>query len=155
MKFNLTLLASVFAAGVTLLAPMSSAQAACKFTDSSTDTIREVVKKNGGWPLSDANCAILLANKLALDVTGQASVLDGVSVGWASVKLVDINLNIGSDAVRMSTTVRTNAASQPVADTMMYQSIESALGTFDFAKAAKEVNDYRARARAAQKAGKN
>lgn len=134
---------------------MSSAQAECKFTDNSTETVRAIVKKNGGWPLSDANCAILMANNLALDVAGQASVLEGVSVGWASVKLVDKTLNIVSDAIHMSTTVKTNAASQPIADSMMYQSIESVLEEFDFSKAAKQVNAYRAKARVAAKSGKN
>ena len=65
---------------LTLCAVLPAAQAACTFNTSTQDSIREIITAAGGWPISDAQCAVLNAKKLSLLVSGDATVLDRKSV---------------------------------------------------------------------------
>ena len=143
---------SVFA-GMTLLAALSSAHAECTFNNQTSDDIRATVVAAGGWPINDAKCAVLNAKKLSLSVSGQATVLDGVSVGWVTVMLTDTALNIRSDQTQKSTYVNTKRASMDLAKEIQYDAIRDAINGLDFDKAAREVDAYRAKALASGKAG--
>ena len=96
---------------------------------------------------------MLNAKKLSLSVSGQATVLDGVSVGWVSVMLTDTALNIRSDLTQRSTYVNTKRASMDLAKEIQYDAIRDAINGLDFDKAAREVDGYRAKALASGKAG--
>ena len=141
----------IFFAALTLLAVLPAAQAGCPMKDSTTADIRRVVNANGGWPISDAQCALLNEKKLLLAVTGDATVLDGVSVAWISVSLADSALNIHADAIGMSTQVNAKKASMDVAEKMQYAAIEAAVKALDFNKAVREIDAYRAKTAASVK----
>ena len=119
---------------------------ACQLSTIDTPQIREVVSQHGGWPISDEKCAILNKHNLALFVSGQATVLSNVSVGWAEVKLARPGLNIVSDKSQLSTTVNSSKASMVTAGDAMYESIGDAIAGLDFVLAAAEVKEYQAKA---------
>lgn len=135
-------------ATLALLAVLPAAQAACTLKDITTDNVRRIVNANGGWPIADAQCAILNEKKLALAVASHSTVLDGASIAWVSLALADAALNIRSDALSQSTRVNTKEASMDVAEEMQYAAIESAMKVLDFNKAVREIDAYRVKAAA-------
>lgn len=140
-----------FFAVLTLLAVLPAAQAACHLKDITTENVRRVVNANGGWPIADAQCAILNEKKLALAVASNSTVLDGASVAWVSLALADAALNIRSDALGQSTRVNAKEASMDIAEEMQYAAIESAMKVLDFNKAVREIDAYRVKAAATLK----
>ena len=141
----------IFFTALTLLAVLPAAQAGCPMKDSTTPDVRRVVNAHGGWPISDAQCAILNEKKLSLSATGDTTVLDGVSIAWVSVTLADVALNIHADAIGLATRVNVKKASMDVAENMQYDAIEAAVKALDFGKAAREIDAYRAKAAAGLK----
>lgn len=137
----------VFSA-LTLCAVLPAAQAACTFNTSTVESIREIVTAAGGWPISDAQCAVLNAKKLSLLVSGDATVLDGVSVAWAAVSLIDSSSRVKADAGRTSTYVNTKKASIDVANEMLVSAVKDSLAQLDFNKAAAEIEAYKAKNKA-------
>lgn len=127
------LLAGGFAAG---------AQAACALPHASTPMVRAAVEKAGAWPISDEKCNFLRANNLYVQVSGMATVLSGVSVGWAEVAIVDQN-NIRSDKSHASTKVDKTSASIDVANKLMVAAIRESIQGLDFQLAAREVAEYK------------
>jgi hypothetical protein len=117
---------------------------ACSVPNSTTDDVRALVNEKGGWPISDAQCAILNKQNLLVNVSGTATVLSNASVGWALVTLVDPN-NIVSDAQRSSTYVNSSSASMDVAKGLLYSSIKDAIKGLDFSVAAKQIADQKAK----------
>lgn len=132
-------------AALTLLIVLPAAQA-CTFSNRARDDVRSAINAAGGWPISDAQCAILNAKKLTLLVDARATVLDGVSLAWASVSLLDGANNITSDAGQSSTYVNAKKASMDVANGMLNDAVRDAIKDLDFAKAASEIEGYRAKA---------
>lgn len=132
-------------AALALLAALPAAQAVCNFTNQTDNSIRAVVAAGGGWPVSDQKCAILNARNLILVVDSHATVLDGASVAWVDVMLMDKNLNIRSDLYQVSTYVNTKQAGMDVAKNMQYDAIKDAVNGLDFDKAAREIDGYRAK----------
>ncbi|QJW83749.1 hypothetical protein HK414_06160 [Ramlibacter terrae] len=131
------LLAAGFAAG---------AQAACELPHASAPNVRTAVQKAGAWPISDEKCNFLRANNLFLQVSGMATVLSGVSVGWAEVSIVDQN-NIRSDKSHASTKVDKTAGSIDAANKLMVDAIRESINGLDFQLAAREVAEYRRKAK--------
>ncbi len=131
---------------IAAISGFSGSAFACSLRTLDTPTIREVVQRHGGWPISDEKCAVLNQNKLALFVTGQATVLSSVSIGWIELKLAHPDLNIVSDKVRYSTTVNSSKASIDAAEDLMYDSLRDAIAGLDFDAAASEVKQYQAKA---------
>lgn len=132
-------------AALALLAALPAAQAGCNFTHQADDDIRAIVAAGGGWPVSDQKCAILNAKNLVLVVDNHATVLDGVSVAWVDVMLMDKNLNIRSNLYQVSTYVNAKRASMDVAKDMQYNAVKDAVNGLDFDKAAREIDGYRAK----------
>lgn len=141
----------IFFAALTLLAVLPGAHAGCNFSYKATDAVDAVVKAHGGWRLNDAQCAVLNKKKLTLIVDTHATVLDGVSVAWANVTLVDAAFNIKADSRQFSTHVQSKKASMNVAEKMEYEAITNALDGYDFTEAAKQIDAYRAKAAASFK----
>lgn len=136
---------------LTLLAVLPAAQAACTFSSQANGEVNAIIKAHGNWPVSDAQCAALNAKKLILVVNGQATVLDGVSVAWANVTVLDTALHIKADSVQWVTRVNAKQASMDVAEKMQYDSIADAVDGYDFTEAAKQIDVYRAKAAASVK----
>ena len=91
------------------------------------------------------------AKKLPLVVNGQATVLDGVSVAWANVTVLDTAFNIKADLVQWVTRVNAKQASMDVAAKMQYEAIADAVDGYDFTEAARQIDVYRAKAAASVK----
>jgi hypothetical protein len=89
--------------------------------------------------MSDHLCQFLNEKGLKLRVDGAAYVLEGVSVGWASVMLQAKGTEVTSFQSGSGTSVDTKKASQPVADSLLYKAIGNAISGLDFEKAAKEI----------------
>lgn len=132
-------------AALALLAALPAAQAGCTFTHQADADIRAIVAAGGGWPVSDEKCAILNAKNLVLVIDNHATVLDGVSVAWVDVMLMDKNLNIRSNLYQVSTYVNAKKASMDVAKDMQYNAVKDAVNGLDFDKAAREIDGYRAK----------
>lgn len=126
-----------------LLLAASSSQA-CKFKTSDTESVREMVRQHGGYPISDEACDFLNKRGLALDVEGDATVLSGVPIAWVAVSLTRLGTGVRSDTFRYSTRTGTGA-SQDVAADVFYAGLKDAIGAFDFSKAAGEVDRYLAK----------
>lgn len=128
----------LFVASCILLSIQSVASAACNFKTSDTEYTRNIIRQNGGYPISDAQCALLNKHKLRLQVTTDASVLAGASVAWASVRLLNENNRV-SDASGSSTYVNTQVTSSNKADELLYLAIRDAITSLDFDKAIGQV----------------
>ncbi len=127
---------------------IASSAHACIVNNSMTDRLRQIVVANGGFPVSDEQCAILKRNNLAISVDGSATVLAGVNIGWAVVHLQDVKSNIASDKVGTATNVdKSDMGSQDIADTQFYKALGAAISSLDWSVASQEVTKYRAAAR--------
>ena len=127
---------------VAALLVLSIPSYACSFKTSDTPNIREVVRQRGGYPISDDFCNFLNQRGLALNVTGDSTVLNSVSVAWVTVSLTKLGTGVVSDTLRLSTKVNTKVASQNFADDMLYEGIKESVSAFEFMKAANEVKAY-------------
>lgn len=117
----------------------TTCSASCAFTTSDTPDIRQIVNSHGGYAISGQRCQFLNERGLKLRVEGAAYVLEGVSVGWASVTLQAKGTEVASFLSSSSTFVDAKKASQPVADGLLYKSLSNAIANLDFDKAAQEI----------------
>lgn len=124
---------------------LSSSSYACSFSTNDAPNVREVVRQRNGYPVSDEVCDFLNRRGLALNVSGKATVLAGVSVAWAEISLTKNGTGVVSDTMRNSTQVNASVASQDKADDMLYIAIKEAVQGFQFQKAANEVQAYLAK----------
>jgi len=115
------------------IAGLSSAPAfSCSVPESTTDDLRQIVIQNGGYPISDAQCAMLNGHHLRLYVEGAATVLDGVNVAWAHVSVVNPDRVIASKS-GVATRINTKQTpSQTVANQLFYEALESAINSLDW-----------------------
>lgn len=115
--------------------------AACNFQRATTEAIGNEIDNRGGLTILDKNCNLLNKNNLALYITATSTVLDGISIGWASVSLMSTN-NILSSANATNTIVNTSVASMDKAKDLMYESINEATAKLNFEKAVKDINQF-------------
>lgn len=116
----------------------------CSIQDITSDDVRAIIRANGGYPISDAHCDMLNGNKLAIGVTGQSTVLNGVSMGWVVVTLRDPDNGIVSKQLARSTRIdTTSAAGQDVADKLLYAALKGAIETLDWGVAVNDVKQFR------------
>lgn len=127
---------------------LSSSCSACRFDFSDDPVVRNAVKTRGGYPISEQQCALLNKNGLALLVSGSATVLRGVSIGWAEVRLTDLKTNVTSTISQKATNVNTGDASQDTADGLLYDAVSNAVRGMDFEVVVKEINLYRTKIKA-------
>ncbi len=120
---------------------------ACVVDNAMPDRLRSIVTENGGFPVSDEQCAILKRNHLAVAVEGDATVLGGVNIGWAVVRLQDFKSNIVSDKSASSTNINKEEGSQDTANVQFYKALSSAINELDWNAAAQDVARYRTIAR--------
>lgn len=128
---------------LSLLLFASSSSFACTFESFEAPHLREIINADGGYRLTDNQCAFLNKNRLALDVSGEATVLAGVSVAWAIVRVRDATTGQVSDNHRYSTNVNAGTPSQDVAQQLFVNSVRDAIRTYDFEKGARQVESYR------------
>lgn len=133
--------------GLSLAVSFQIAHAACPSVPfHSNNSIEAVVNAHGGWPLTEAQCDLLNRNNLAINVIGSANVVDGVSIGWAVMTLIDEKTNITSDASHYAFRINKRDASDNVANNLLYKAIETDLEHFNWDKAVRQINHFRASA---------
>ncbi len=113
---------------------------ACELNDVTTETLRGIVNRQGGYPVSDAQCAILNSHHLALKVSGQAAVLGGVNIGWALVTLQNGD-RVASTKSGTSTHInRVDVGSQDTANKQFHIALQDAIDALDWKGAANEFS---------------
>jgi hypothetical protein len=118
---------------------------ACIVPENTAPELRQIIVHSGGYPVTDAQCAILQKNHLLLKVDGSAVVLSGANVGWVVVSLMDAKTHVVSDTVQYSTTVNTkDTASEDVAQSNFYQSLTAAIAGLDWHAAVADVARHKA-----------
>lgn len=120
-----------------------SSTIACDFTWSAPPNVKAIVNSNGGSPIPEDKCLLLVKNNLALSVVGSASVLNGVNVAWVVVNIQGKGDNVMSDVYGSSTTVNTQIGSQDTANSVFMDVYEKAIDSLDFNKGIAEVFKYR------------
>ncbi|NUU01972.1 hypothetical protein [Herbaspirillum robiniae] len=105
--------------------------------------INSAMREYGGIQIPDKVCKLLKDNKLALDFTGDVSVIQGVSVGWSSLRVMDRNTGYHSTYSMSQTYVDKKLVSMNRAQELVYFSIEDLVKDFDFRRAVKEVGEMR------------
>ncbi|EHK64763.1 hypothetical protein KYC_18170 [Achromobacter arsenitoxydans SY8] len=68
-------------------------------------------------------------------MNGEATVLAGVSVGWAIVTVSDKKTNLVSTEVSLNTVVNAKSASIDTAEKLLYSALENAIRDLDIDKA--------------------
>jgi hypothetical protein len=129
------------------LLTLSFSASACRFETADIDTVQNVVRPKGGYPINEQQCLLLSKNALALSVDGNATVLRGVSVAWAKVTVMDLKTHVTSTLWRGSTQVNAGDASQDTANGLLYEAIRNAINGFEFEAAIAEINGFRAKAK--------
>jgi hypothetical protein len=127
----------LFVAGCLLLGMHSMAQA-CNFQTSDSEYTRNVIRKNGGYPIADDKCALINKNNLRLQVTTDAAVIAGVSVAWAVVRLMGQSGRVSSE-LGSSTYVNSQIADTNKADELLVLAIKDAINSLNFPKAIQQV----------------
>lgn len=123
---------------------LASGAYACQVPNSIDDSLRHIIMQDGGFPVTDEQCAFLRRNHLLLDVDGSADVLAGVNVGWAAVRLSDAKTKIISDAEGVGTNVNAGGVgSQDTADAQFVAALKTAIERLDWDKAAAQVAHYK------------
>lgn len=124
---------------------LCSSSLACSFTSSESPKTRQIVEANGGYPISDTQCKFMNDNRVLLRVQGEAAVVTGGSVGWASVTLEDESNGITSKLSGRGTYVNVRDAAEPVANRLFISALKGAVSTLDFEAAVQEIDAQRAK----------
>jgi hypothetical protein len=120
---------------------------ACNYLTIDTPEIRNVVKANGGYKITEDQCLFLNKYKLALRISGNATVLGGVSLAWSEVRLSDPEGGITSSNSQSSTHVNASVASQDFANKLLYKAVNEAIAGFDYETGAGEVDRFRGKSK--------
>jgi hypothetical protein len=120
---------------------------ACSYITIDSPEIKSVVKANGGYKVTEEQCVFLNKHKLALRITGDATVLKGVSIAWSEVNLSDPDGGITSSNSQSSTQVNASVASQDFANKMLYQAVNEAIAGYDYETGAGEVDRFRGKSK--------
>lgn len=119
----------------------ANAVAACEQLPVYADEmLRAVAEQNGGWPISEENCALVKRHNAQLDITEDTLVLDGVSVATVTVRLRDARTQIVSGTYRVG--VRLNRRATPdvnLSEAMLYECLTEALSAFKFKVALADI----------------
>lgn len=120
---------------------------ACSYITIDTPQIRSVVKANGGYKVTEDQCVFLNKYKLAIRISGDATVLNGVSIAWSEVNLSEAEGGITSSNSQSSTQVNASVASQDFANKMLYKAVNEAIAGYDYETGAGEVDRFRGKSK--------
>ncbi|AUT75507.1 hypothetical protein C2L64_44790 [Paraburkholderia hospita] len=121
---------------VAAIASLSAAPAfSCSLQDITTEPLRNIINQQGGYPISDEQCAMLNAHYLRIHVDGDAVVLDGVNMAWADVSVMNAD-HVISTKSGVSTRINRKATpSQTVANQLFYEALQHAVNSLDWTAA--------------------
>lgn len=127
---------------------MGAASACTINVNSPLSLFWEVAKQNGNVFKAknyDRVCEVLRKNNAGISITGHAVVLDGVSIGHATISLQDVGSSyVLSSYSRTSTQVLTKIASQDRANGLFWDAVNDTLDDWDVATAVEHLNKLRA-----------
>lgn len=120
------------------VAASSSSAAVCAPPLISSASLRQVLDTNGGMQMPSEMCNFLNKNKLAVEVLGDSGVMSGVSFGWATATIVDIESQVRLGSRRYNT--RTNdQPSTPLARQLMADAVNRVIQTLDTNEAGEDL----------------
>lgn len=125
-----------------------SASAGCTLTSNTTSTIRQARTATNwdGWSFSryDEICAKLKHANAQLNIRGDATVLNGVNIAWASVEITDMDARLSSGLSSLNTRTNQMVGSQDHAYKLLIESIEDAANALNIDQGIKDLKDARA-----------
>ena len=126
---------------------------ACNITFTSTsEKVTDVLTKNGfGFDDYGAVCKRLNSNNARLFIEGQAGVLEGRSIAWASVQVGDKNLHIIANGFGASEVRTSPYASIDEANKILLNAINSSINKTEIEKSIGELDKSRKKLKAAYK----
>jgi len=141
---------NLFLAVLLAIAPVSAALACQVMMFTWSDEVKRALDENGwGFRNYEQICDKLNAANAALEISGVATVLDGVSVSWASVNLRDKDVPIFTNAFAGAATEGSLDARMEVARDMLGRSIDNAVDAMDIDEAIEALDENRNQVRAA------
>jgi len=118
---------------VAAIAGLSTAPVfSCSLQDITTEPLRNIINQQGGYPVSDVQCAMLNAHRLRIRVEGDAVVLDGVNMGWADVSVMNAEHVISTKSGVSTRINRKVTPSQTVANQLFYEALQHAVNSLDW-----------------------
>ncbi|MEX3937514.1 hypothetical protein AB4Y32_38270 [Paraburkholderia phymatum] len=118
---------------VAAIAGLSAAPAfSCSLQDITTEPLRNIINQQGGYPISDEQCAMLNAHHLRIHVDGDAVVLDGVNLAWADVSVMNADHVISTNSGISTRINRKATPSQTVANQLFYAALQHAVNSLDW-----------------------
>lgn len=132
------------------LAPMAAQT--CVITSFSPQSVVHKVIDENLWALEgyDKICTTMEKANAAFMIHGDATVLSGVSIGWANIGLRDRELPVYSDDLgRRSIRTNTNAG-MDIAETLLHEAIMSAVQSMELGRALETLDAARAEVRSAR-----
>lgn len=142
-----------FAVAAALSLASLSANAACSMTVTRTSEVAKIFSNNGGWTARRFNeiCQKVVRANARVVVAAEAVVLQGKSIGWASLILADQNSPITTTSFGSTATSINSEASQTIANERLAVAINLALDDWDIDPAIEALNKERAAFRKAKK----
>lgn len=129
---------------IACLLAVSTPLIACPYSFRASEPNTKIMDENGGIKLNATACKILAKKGFNLKISGQAPVINGVNIGWASISLG--RNDIVSSEQSNSTYALTGAGGdQSKANTQLFLAIQDAVNNFNIEKAAEEVAAFTAR----------
>ena len=123
----------------------------CTLSSSRTDDVSKLMAKHGGWVAAnfEKQCEKINRGGAQIQISAEAVVLGGSSIGWAVLTVRDKSLNIGTSDFASNSTMHNSNASQNVANEIMVKAINMALDEWDVDSALKSLDLERKRVRTA------
>ncbi|MFS2003902.1 hypothetical protein ACEN9F_09780 [Duganella sp. CT11-25] len=135
-----------FITAALVLSAFSASANACTFNHLANNGVNEALNNNGGWMVSDQLCAFLNKNRLSIEVLGDSQVLNGISIGWAVVGLVDKDSNKRLDTRQYNTFTNTEP-STPKASQLLAKAINKGIQQIDANVVAEDLANLRSNAK--------
>ncbi len=117
------------------------ASAACSFKTNVLPELQQIVDLNGGYPISDEQCLQLNKENLRLAVSGDAAVINGISVGWVDVTVEDVKTGVTSNLHAKGTAVNGRRASSEESERLLYEALKVAMAGLDVQKALPSIRN--------------
>ncbi len=109
-----------------------SAMAQCSITSNRSDTVGKLLQSRG-WNFRnfDIVCEKLKRANAVINISGDASVLAGMSYGWALLTVADRKTGLGINDYTAGHTIMNTYASQDKAYDLLYEAINEAANNWD------------------------
>lgn len=126
------------------------AQACDVSFNTASQVVSKVLRANGwGFQNYEKVCAKLKKANVALVINGEAAVLNGTSIAWATANLKDLNTMVFTNEYGGVSTRYNTHASAETAESILPTAINEAVNSMDIDKAIQSLNESRNKVRQA------